>query len=107
MTQGTSLRALERDHGEKGQKAIIFALLVKTDEVCDGRNTDVELEAMAEMIIAANPNISLETLVMAVRDGLKQGKIFGKLTYPIIAQWILDIRERIFRHNEELHAARR
>lgn len=98
---------MERQYGEKGQKAIVLALLVGTDQVCDGRNSSADLKAMAEMIIAANQNISLETLVMAIRDGLAQGKIFGKLTYPIIAQWILDIRERIFHHNEELHAARR
>lgn len=98
---GVTLRSILREHGVKGQLAVVFALLVQADAVCDGRNSSDHLKQMARMIIVTNPNLSLNSLVMAVRDGLAKGKIFGKLTFPIIAEWINEHHDAVFQYNEE------
>lgn len=98
---GVTLRSLLREYGEKTQRSVVYAMLVQVDAVCDNRNSKDHLKEMARMVIATNPNLSINSLLMAMRDGLAKGKIFGKLTFPIIAEWINEHRDAVFQYNEE------
>lgn len=98
---GITLRSILREHGEKTRLAVVFAMLVQVDAVCDNKNSVDHLQEMARMVIATNPNLSINSLLMAMRDGLAKGKIFGKLTFPIIAEWINEHRDAVFQYNEE------
>ena len=107
VTQGITLRAIAREHGEKEQQKVVFALLVQVDAVCDGRNSHEQLMAMARMILATYPNLSLNSLVMALRDGMAKGKVFGKISYPLMAEWIEEHRRAVFDYNDNHYRSQR
>lgn len=53
------------------------------------------MPAMAEMIIDRFRFRTLNALRMAIKDGLNSGKIYGKLTYPVISEWMLEHEAKV------------
>lgn len=42
---------------------------------------------------------------MAFHRGINGGKLFGKLTYPVLSQWMEDMEEAIESHSDQQHLA--
>lgn len=55
--------------------------------LCGGHAEANEVTLWAEMVLGSWP-YSCEGLVQALSDGIRSGKIYGKLTYPVIAEWL-------------------
>lgn len=49
----------------------------------------------AQMILDRFKFRTMNALILAMKYGLNSGKIYGKLTYPVIAQWLSDHEEAV------------
>ncbi len=70
--------------------------------------TDMDGEVLAdisEMVFDRFRFRTANALRLALRDGLNSGKIFGKLTYPLIAEWLTNHEEAIENANFQKHQA--
>jgi len=102
-----SLKDVIREIGIDHTQIFLLGVLTEADSVCDGRNTHKQLTMMAMMILTKYSGLSIGSIVMAIRDGLSKGKMFGKLTYPQVAEWINEHMEEIQFQNDLAHASRR
>ena len=59
----------------------------------------------AELVMDRFKFRTVNALRIALRDGLNSGKIFGKLTYPLIAEWLTAHEEAIEAANYQQHIA--
>ena len=83
-----SLRLLEREHGRLIPHAIVSRILREADHLCGGQNDTKAIDAYTEALISSWGQYNLAVIAKAIRDGVNAGKVFGKLTYPQIAEWI-------------------
>lgn len=70
--------------------------------------TDMDAEVIAdisEMVFDRFKFRTANALRLALRDGLNSGKIFGKLTYPLIAEWLTNHEEAVESTNFQKHQA--
>lgn len=63
----------------------------------DARAEEVKL--WAEMLTSSWA-YSCEGLMQALSNGIRSGKIYGKLTYPVIAEWLNEYEARITGQSE-------
>jgi poly-beta-hydroxyalkanoate depolymerase len=59
----------------------------------------------AELIIDRFKYRTPNALRLALMAGLNSGKMFGKLTYPIIAEWLTEHEDRMEDYNYQQHIA--
>lgn len=89
-----AIRRMIREHGEEIATAWIIAAVTEADILCGGKNDGATLAMFGRMALQQFAHRSVESLCMAIRDGLK-GKVYGQLTYPQLAEWMNDHEARI------------
>lgn len=62
--------------------------------MCGGKNPPHVLAMFGRMILNAFEHRSVESIAMAIRDGMNR-KVYGQLTYPAIAEWMNDHEAQI------------
>lgn len=100
---GPSLGALEREGSYQIMLAFVAAELERVSKVTGTVDAEA-LMTMAEMVCERWRNRTITALRIALRDGLNNGKIYGKLTYPVIAEWLNEHEEKIEAHHYEQHS---
>lgn len=78
-----------KDHGEQIASTWIGLVLEEADLMCGSKNPPHVLAMFGRMVLQNFAHRSVESLVMAIRDGLNR-KVYGALSYPQIAEWLND-----------------
>lgn len=95
-------------HGPGLVGAQVSFLLKQADMLAGGRCTNDELELMTRMAVQNFRHRSMESLVLAIRDGIERtderGKIYGKLTWSTVKVWLDDHEQAIMGMVEDEHA---
>lgn len=80
---------MTKEHGEHMASTWIGLVLEEADMLCGGKNTPGTLAMFGRMALQNFQHRSVESLVIAVREGLNR-KVYGQLTWPQIAEWLND-----------------
>ena len=72
---------------ERMAEAWVAARLFEANVFCGSHASAEEIKMWAEMVVQTWP-YSCEGLVQALSDGIRSGKIYGRLTYPVISEWL-------------------
>lgn len=72
----------------------ISDVLTEADALCGGKNPPHVLAAFGRMALAEFQHRSVQSLVLAVKEGLCR-KVYGALTWPQIAEWLNDHEQAI------------
>lgn len=88
------IRRMMKDHGEHIASSWIGLVLEEADLMCGAKNPPHVLAMFGRMVLQNFAHRSVESLVLAIRDGLN-GKVYGALTYPQIAEWLNDHEQAI------------
>jgi len=83
-----------KEHGAEVASTWIGVVLDEADILCGGKNPPHVLAMFGRMVLQNFAHRSVESLVMAIRDGLNR-KVYGQLTYPQIAEWMNDHEQAI------------
>lgn len=83
--------------------AWIISELETVNEVTGVSMNARAIQLCAELVIDRFKFRTPNALRLALRDGLNGGKIYGKLTYPIIAEWLTEHEEKMEAHNYHEH----
>lgn len=78
-----------KDHGEQIASTWIGLVLEEADLMCGSKNPPHVLAMFGRMVLQNFAHRSVESLVLAIRDGLNR-KVYGALSYPQIAEWLND-----------------
>jgi len=100
---GPSLNAAIQKRGRPVVIGWICEQLDLANKITGGGMDEASLSYCAELIIDRFKGRTVNALQIAIRDGLNSGKIYGKLTYPIIAEWLIDHEEKIEAMNYSKH----
>lgn len=103
VTEGTGIRSIRREHGDEALLSAVLYLLIKVDELADGRRSGSELAAMARALVDDFPNISIETMAIALRRGVGREKMYGRLNYAHLTAWIATHIEDVAAQNDNDH----
>ena len=99
------LRRLVKDHGHAGAVRVLAHLLAEADMSCGG---DAGQAAFwSGLVLQQFGHRSLEALIVAIRDGMMSGKIYGRLAYPQIAEWLNEHEAKVIGAVENEHMASR
>lgn len=94
LPTATPIRRMEIQYGPGIVLKMIGRLLSEADTLAGGRCTTDELELMSKMCLHHFRHRSVESLVLAIRDGMMRtdeaGKIYGKLTWTTLCVWLND-----------------
>lgn len=86
---GQSIMAYAKQGGLRSVHLWITDLLDQVNQACGTVMEPRTLAMCADMIYDRFKGRSPDALRMALRDGLNNGgKLYGKLTYPVIAGWL-------------------
>ena len=100
---GASLAGLVRENGRGPAVMLVTMELDRVNRVC-GNSMDAEtVSYCAELILDRFKFRTINALRIALRDGLNSGKIYGKLTYPLIAEWLTDHETAMEAHSYQRH----
>ena len=83
------IRRMIKDHGEGMAAVWVSDVLGEADMLCGAKNPPHVLAAFGRMALENFKHRSVESLVLAIRDGLNR-KVYGQLTWPQIAEWLND-----------------
>lgn len=90
--------------------AQVSFLLKQADMLAGSRCTNDELEMITRMAVQNFRHRSMESLVLAIRNGIERtderGKIYGKLTWSTVKVWLDDHEQAIMGMVEDEHAQR-
>jgi hypothetical protein len=98
-----SLAAIERELGAATAEALVSRALRHADRLCGDHNDAQTIYDWTVMVVDTYKNRSIGMVLMAIRDGLSSGKVYGKLTYPQVAEWINKHIEEFISRNESAH----
>ncbi|MCC6542052.1 MAG: hypothetical protein IT225_07505 [Flavobacteriales bacterium] len=93
---------------EGGRPMVIDWISEEIDMVnrlCGGGMDQATVTMCAELILDRFKFRTANALRIALRDGLNSGKIFGKLTYPLIGEWLTAHEEAVEAMNYQQHLA--
>lgn len=102
---GPSLNRIARESGKHVAMEWIIEEVTRAARLC---STDMPSDAIAdaaEMIFDRFKFRTANALRLALRDGMNAGKIFGKLTYPVIAEWLTAHEEAVISDSDNAHDA--
>lgn len=99
------MAALAREHGAVNVLALIIAELDTVNEVTGSGLSEGAVAHCAQLVMDRFRFRTANALRLALRDGLNSGKIFGKLTYPLIAEWLTNHEESVENANFQKHQA--
>lgn len=77
--------------------------LDRVNRVCGSPMDGETVSYCAELILDRFKFRTVNALRIALRDGLNSGKIYGKLSYPVIAEWLTDHEEKVEAMNYAQH----
>lgn len=83
-----------KEHGPELASTWIGLVIAEADAMCGGKNPPHVLAMFGRMVLNTFEHRSVESIALAIRDGLN-GKIYGQLTYPTIAEWITNHEAQI------------
>lgn len=83
-----------KEHGPELASTWIGLVIAEADAMCGGKNPPHVLAMFGRMVLSTFEHRSVESIALAIRDGLN-GKIYGQLTYPTIAEWITNHEAQI------------
>lgn len=98
-----SIGHIVREYGESQLIYHLGKVLEQADDMCGGHNSGDAIMGWVMMIIDTYKNRSIGMILLAIRRGLSSGKVFGKLTYPQIAEWINEGIEAGIGMNDKNH----
>lgn len=104
-SSGLSIAGHIRESGRVEVLAWVISELETVNEVTGVSLGANAIQMCAELIIDRFKFRTPNALRIALRDGLNSGKIYGKLTYPIIAEWLTEHEERMEQHGYQQHMA--
>ncbi len=81
------LRA-KRDLGDETVAQWVVMVLTEADVMCGGKTPPNVVAMWSRMVLQQFGHRSVESLCVAIRDGMTSGKVYGALTYPQIAEWM-------------------
>ena len=93
--QGPSIASLARENGRGPVIVWISEELDALNKICGGGLDQASITYCAELILDRYKFRTVNAFRLALRDGLNSGKIYGKLTYPVIAQWLTEHEEKV------------
>ena len=102
---GPTLVGLVREGGRGAAVMLVTLELDRVNRVCGGTMDGETVSYCAELILDRFKFRTVNALRIALRDGLNSGKIYGKLTYPLIAEWLTAHEEAIEAANYQQHIA--
>lgn len=73
------------------------------NKLCGNAMSGEVVSYCAELIIDRFRFRTANALRIALRDGLNSGKIFGKLTYPLIAEWLTEHEAKVEEASYQKH----
>lgn len=95
MLKGPSLNAVAREAGKHMAIRWISDEVKRCARLCGSDFDATAMADVAEMIFDRFRFRTANALRMALRDGMNAGKIYGKLTYPVIAEWLTAHEEAV------------
>lgn len=105
--EAISIRRFERENPGQG-RGLIGQLLAEADMMCGGKCTEDELVMLGRMVWGNFNHRSVESLVLAIKEGIgrtdKDGKVYEKLTWPKVHLWLMDHEEKILSLSQDAHA---
>ena len=87
-TNAYPMRRLVKHHGEQVALVWLSAVLTEADMMVGGKNEPQVIGMWARMLLSQWEHRSMESIVMAIRDGMMSGKVYGALNYPQISEWL-------------------
>ena len=91
---GPSLASIVRDRGEAMAVAWVSEVIQNANLLCGSAMDHKVVTMCAQMILERFKFRSANALLMAIKDGMNNGKIYGKLTYPVLSEWLIDHEEK-------------
>jgi hypothetical protein len=104
-TAGGSIASHIREHGRLQILSWIIRELDTVNQITGSGLSEAAVTMCAELIIDRFKYRTPNALRLALMAGLNSGKMFGKLTYPIIAEWLTEHEERMEDYNYQQHIA--
>ena len=92
---GASLASIVREHGRGEAVMFITRELDMVNRVCGNTMEAETLSFCAELVLDRFKFRTVNALRIALRDGMNSGKIYGKLTYPLLAEWMNDHEAKV------------
>lgn len=89
------IRRMLKDHGHDAAVEVLAQVLTQADVACGGDPKPEMMEIWASSLLNRFNHFSLETFVLAIRDGLNSGKVYGKLNLPQVSEWMAAVDQRI------------
>lgn len=73
------------------------------NRVCGNTMEAETLSFCAELVLDRFKFRTVNALRIALRDGMNSGKIYGKLTYPLLAEWMNDHEAKVEEYSYRKH----
>lgn len=105
VTHGGAIASHIREHGRFPVLAWVIREIDAVNQLTGGGLNEAAVTMCAELILDRFKFRTPNALRLALRDGLNSGKIFGKLTYPLIAEWLTSHEEAVEAMNYQQHLA--
>ena len=102
---GPTLAGMVREGGRGAAVMLVTLELDRVNRVCGATMDGETVSYCAELILDRFKFRTVNALRLALRDGLNCGKIYGKLSYPVIAEWLTAHEEAIEAENYHNHLA--
>lgn len=95
VNQGGAIVSHIREHGRFPVLAWVIREVDTVNQLTGGGLNEAAVTMCAELIIDRFKFRTPNALRLALRDGLNSGKMYGKLTYPVIAEWLTEHEEKV------------
>lgn len=105
--RGPSIASLVRENGRGSAIVWICEELDTVNKICGGGLDQASITYCAELILDRFKFRTVNAFRLALRDGLNSGKIYGKLTYPVIAEWLTEHEEKVEQIAYQQHMSRK
>lgn len=78
-------------------------ILIKSRDYLDYEVDENKLASWAEMLVDEHPDLSFDDFILILRNGIngRYGKIYGKMNYPILSEWISKYRDQVAEYREQ------
>jgi hypothetical protein len=86
--KGPSLARIAREQGRHIAIRWVSEEVQHAARLCGGGFDAATIADVAEMVMDRFQFRTANALRLALRDGMNAGKLYGKLTYPVIAEWL-------------------
>lgn len=94
-----------REMGEETAHTWAIAVLTEADHMTGAKTPPGTVAMWARLMVSQYSHRSVESIVIAIRDGMNSGKVYGALTYPQVAEWLNAHEDRIIGAVESANAA--